>query len=155
MQLTIVSSEGPLNVDTAHHADTPARAIPCHRCGICCERWQPLLTLEDAQRLAAHLGLAVADFHETYTTYYPFDDEQRLLRQEASRCVFLSYEQGGRAACTVHHARPEVCRAWQAGLEKKECNAGLERLAATGLIALDELYPEPEDRHAFARAARL
>jgi hypothetical protein len=46
-----------------------------------------------------------------------------------------------------------VCREWAAGLDKRECRAGLERLAPSGVIALEDLYPEQHDQEAFVRAA--
>jgi Fe-S-cluster containining protein len=155
MHLAIVSAELHLALDTAQHNSAIPRQVPCHRCGVCCERWQPLLTTKDADRLAARLGLATAEFHETYTSSYPFDDEQRLLRQDGGRCVFLTYDQDSRATCTVHDARPAVCREWSAGLEKKECRSGLERFAQTGLIRLEDLYPDPADRQDFARSVQV
>ena len=162
MRVRIVMPHGvhELETDGGRGADGDARApsaveIPCHRCGVCCERWQPLLTPADATRLAAHLGLAIDAFHHAYTSPYPFDDEQRLLRQEDGRCVFLRYEADGRSACAVHPARPQVCRDWSAGLDKKECVQGLERFAdPAGLIQLQDLYPGPADHAAFVRAAR-
>ena len=161
MRVRIVMPEGVHELETdavwrAQDAARPpaAREIPCHRCGVCCERWQPLLTAADAARLAAHLGLTLGAFHTAYTSPYPFDDEQRLLRQEDGRCVFLRSEADGRAACAVHPARPQVCHDWSAGLDKQECVQGLERFAdPAGLIQLEDLYPGPADRAAFARAA--
>src|SRR5215207_1304696 len=86
-----------------------ATAIPCHRCGICCERWQPLVSGREADRLATHLDLQIEEFVETYTTPYPFDDTVRLLRREGDGCVFLRRDKAGRAACAVHPARPDAC----------------------------------------------
>lgn len=128
-------------------------AIPCHRCGDCCTRWQPLLTPEDADGLATHLGLSDAAFHARYTLRYPFDDEARLLRQEDGVCVFLGWETDGRSTCTVHSARPAVCREWSAGLEQRECRRGLERAVRTdGSLDLPLLYPDGEERAAFIAA---
>lgn len=127
-----------------------AAPIPCHRCGVCCMRWQPLLTPADAATLAAQLGLRIADFHARYTLPYPFDDQERLLQQEAGSCIFLAWEADGRSTCTVHAARPAVCRAWGAGLEKRECRDGFARaLRADGRLELAVLYPEREDQATF------
>lgn len=131
------------------------RPIPCHRCGVCCERWQPLLSAADAARLAGFLGMAVGRFLGEYTGSYPFDDEQRLLRQSEGRCVFLRFAaEGGavRAACAVHPARPRVCRDWAAGLDRKECVQGLTRFSTDGTVALNVLYPQPDDRWRFRAA---
>jgi Fe-S-cluster containining protein len=153
VRVRIATGAETLALDTRDGWTAGGRAIPCHRCGVCCERWQPLLTRADAARLAAHLRLAPDTFRDTYTVPYPFDDERRLLRQEAGRCVFLRYEERSgvrRASCAIHPARPDVCREWAAGLDKKECVQGLERFAdAAGLIQITDLYPEPENRAAF------
>lgn len=146
MQAQIVTPVG------VHALATGGPAIPCHRCGLCCERWQPLLTRADRERLAAHLGLSVATFEVAYTQPYPLDDERRLLRQENGRCVFLRYE-GQHTTCTVHPARPQACRDWQPGLSRKECVEGLARFAdAAGLIRLEDLYPDEADRQEALRA---
>ena len=136
--------------------------IPCHRCGVCCERWQPLLTPADAARLAAHLGLTLADFHAAYTTPYPFDDERRLLRQEDGHCVFLRYEpirerdERCRSGCAAHAERPAICREWQAGLDKKECVQGLLRFADDGgRVRVADLYAEADERAGFLAALPL
>lgn len=153
MRVRVPLPDGELVLETESGGTKGAAAVPCHRCGVCCERWQPLLTVEDAARLAGHLGLAAGVFHATYTEPYPFDDEQWLLRREGGGCTFLRYDAGGRAACAVHAARPRVCREWTAGLDKKECVQGLGRFAAPdGLIEIGVLYPEAEDRAAFTRA---
>ena len=146
MQAQIVTPVG------VHALDTGGPAIPCHRCGLCCERWQPLLTRADSERLAAHLGLSAAAFEMAYIQPYPLDDERRLLRQVDGHCVFLRYE-GRHTTCTVHPARPQACRDWQPGLSRKECMEGLARFAdAAGLIRLEDLYPDEADRREALRA---
>ncbi len=134
----------PAELDTTNPSpDGPA--LDCFRCGICCERWQPLLTGADAARLAEALEMSLPAFFQAYTAPYPFSDEERLLNRGADGgCVFLRWqEQGGlrRAACAVHAARPAVCRDWAAGLDKKECLQGLARFASPeGEVSLSVLY---------------
>lgn len=129
-----------------HALESGGPAIPCHRCGICCERWQPLLTRAESERLAAYLGLSPAAFEAAYTQPYPLDDERRLLRRVDGHCVFLRYEER-RTTCTVHPARPQACRDWQPGLSRTECLEGLARFAGPGgLIRLEDLYPDAAER---------
>lgn len=131
-----------------------AVAIPCHRCGICCERWQPLVSLSEQERLAAALNLAPAAFAEQFTVPYPFDDASRLLRREGSGCVFLRWEGDGRAACAVHAARPDACREWLASFARRECVDGLSRFGAAGdILPLARLYPDEEERAALCDVA--
>jgi uncharacterized protein len=144
-------------INTALAPAAEPTPIPCHRCGVCCERWQPLLTPVDAERLAGHLAMTLEQFLREYTSAYPFDDEQWLLRREGAGCVFLRYEDSGvrRASCAVHAARPDVCRGWAAGLDKKECVRGIERFAnAAGVVALDVLYPSEAERTEFESVRR-
>ena len=153
MLLQVVGPEGAVEFDMADGWREGAPPVPCHRCGVCCERWQPLLSHADSSRLAVHLDLTPASFTERYTSAYPFDDEVRLLDQTDGHCVFLRYE-GGRSACAVHDVRPEICREWTAGLDKKECVQGLARFAdGASLVQLGDLYPDREEAAAFMRAA--
>ncbi len=79
----------PAELDTTNPSpDGPA--LDCFRCGICCERWQPLLTGADAARLAEALEMSLPAFFQAYTAPYPFSDEERLLNRGADGgCVFL------------------------------------------------------------------
>jgi Fe-S-cluster containining protein len=130
-----------------------ATAIPCHRCGVCCERWQPLVSSEEAGRLAAFLGISLEDFLTAYTAPYPFDDDLRLLRREQAGCVFLGRDETGRARCTVHPARPDTCRQWTASLDRRECLDGLDRFGA-GAVPLAVVYPNEAERTAFINVLR-
>lgn len=130
-------------------------AIPCHRCGICCERWQPLVAEPDVARLSAFLHLRPEDFLRQYTTAYPFDDEVRLLRREGSGCVFLRRDDDGRSACAVHPERPEICRDWTASLDRRECVDGFARFGSPGtLIPLHVVYPDADERLAYGTVVR-
>ena len=143
------SSDGLSNSGDAGAA-LPPLAVACFRCGVCCERWQPLLSPAEQERLSDFLALTPAELRDQFTSPYPFDDEARLLNQRDGHCVFLAYddEQGyRRARCTVHPARPAACRDWQAGLDQRECVTGLDRFATPeGAIALSVLYPDPVER---------
>jgi Fe-S-cluster containining protein len=129
--------------------------IPCHRCGVCCQRWQPLVTAAERERLAAYLGITAAEVEQTYTTPYPFDDDARLLRHEGGGCVFLTWDGDGRSACSVHPARPDACREWLASLARGECVDGLARFgSADAVLSVTTLYPDSAEQHAFERVAR-
>jgi Fe-S-cluster containining protein len=156
VRVTILDEIPLATLDTDGDRPDGGVPIPCHRCGVCCERWQPLLTAADAARLAEYLGLSAAAFRAAYTLPYPFDEERRLLRAVQGRCVFLTVAADGgdrRATCSVHAARPEACRAWTAGLDRKECVQGLARFAdPDGALPLARLYPDAAARAAFAAA---
>lgn len=130
-------------------------AIPCHRCGVCCERWQPLVSCEEVRRLAEYLEIGEATFLEGYTTCYPLDDAQRLLQQRNGACVFLRYEGEGRSLCSVHPVRPDICRSWTASLDRRECVDGLGRFGASDmLIPMQVVYGARDERDAFMETIR-
>ncbi len=132
-----------------------ASAIPCHQCGVCCERWQPLVGDDEIERLAAFLGQGVESVREAYTELYPFDDSTRLLRQRQGACIFLTREASGRSRCSVHPARPDICRSWTASLDRRECIDGLGRFATDAvLIPIAAVYEAAGDRDAFAGVVR-
>ena len=82
-------------------------AFDCTRCGHCCEGTGGIvLTAKDRVRLAAHLGLAVADMLAEFA-----ERAEKKLRLRAGAdgfCVFFRQGQG----CGVHPGRPDICRAW-------------------------------------------
>lgn len=127
-------------------APTGHRQIPCFRCGVCCERWQPLIGRQEAQRLADWLKCSYEEFIREYTQPYPLDNERWLLeRNERGSCIFLTYDEQGIAACTVHPVKPDSCRAWEASLAKKECRDGLQRRGRSGQLLLpSDLYQDTE-----------
>src|SRR5215211_1878153 len=130
-------------------------AIPCHQCGVCCERWQPLVTDTEIERIAEFLGVDAESLRRSCTVAYPFDDSVRLLRQEDGGCVFLRRQPSGRSLCAVHPARPDVCRSWIASLDRRECVDGLGRFGASStLVPITVIYDTQADRDSFARTVR-
>lgn len=151
----LFSAEGERVFDGEIGRFVEASVIPCHRCGICCERWQPLVAAADIDRLADYLGMTHHCFIEAYTAAYPFDDEVRLLRRDGSACTFLRKDEHGRASCAVHEARPVACRVWTPSLERKECLDGLKRFGSPDvLLPVASVYPDQDDRNAFAGVIR-
>jgi len=79
----------------------------CTRCGICCQGVGGIVLAEkDLLRLADHLAMTPETFLQEWT-----ERRGRLpsLRAGADGyCVFFAPGLG----CSVHAARPDVCRAW-------------------------------------------
>ena len=154
-----------------------AREVPCFQCGVCCLKWQPLLSPAELRELAASLGLTLRTFNRRYTRTYPVRRGYRQLRTgDTGGCVFLqplaqgspepcrrapSGAQASRLpvpgetpgtllyACSIYENRPQVCRDWKAGLDKRECLEGIRRLA----LPLRDLYHDLRDRAAVETAA--
>lgn len=79
----------------------------CRMCGHCCQGQGGIVaSAPERERLAAHLGLSVEDFCARYTQA---QGRKLVLRcGEDGYCIFFNRD----TACTVHPAKPDVCRAW-------------------------------------------
>ena len=78
----------------------------CRRCGECCQgRGGITLRETDSERLAAFLDLPVAVFHQRFAE--ESHGKKRLVTSTNGGCVFF-----GANGCSVHPAKPDVCRAW-------------------------------------------
>ncbi|WP_235893894.1 YkgJ family cysteine cluster protein [Oceanidesulfovibrio indonesiensis] len=79
----------------------------CAMCGHCCEgEGGIVLSRNDTARLAAHLGMTPHAFLEKYSMKQ--GAKRHLVSNGEGACVFFK----AGAGCTVHSARPDVCRAW-------------------------------------------
>ena len=65
--------------------------IVCFRCGECCARYQVLLSLMEAQRIADDLGLPFDVFLDRYVDQRWHGSESFLLRQRGGACIFLEH----------------------------------------------------------------
>ena len=85
----------------------------CRRCGACC-RWagEVRLTVVDAERLAAHLGMAEREFADRYTRLTADRKALSLVEREDGSCIFYN---AGTASCEVHVVKPRQCRAFPNG----------------------------------------
>jgi uncharacterized protein len=132
---------------------TDGEEIPCFRCGVCCERWQPLIGPLESARLAALLGLPLAVFLDRFARPYPFAEATyQLLERPQGGCVFLE-SVAGRSGCGVHEARPQACRDWDASLLRRECRDGLNRLGDDAFAPI-VLYDDPADAACFVERLR-
>jgi hypothetical protein len=75
--------------------------IDCTQCANCCKTIHPLLTEEDIQRIARHLGMSESAFR---AEYLKVDDDGRL-RTKALPCPFL----GADNRCKIYEVRPADC----------------------------------------------
>ena len=100
--------------------------ISCFRCGVCCTRYQPPVSLTEAQSIAGVLGISLDDFLGKYIDDSWPGSEYCLIDAYDDACVFLERGEGSRvASCRIHPVRPQACREWAPGLSRKECQQGL------------------------------
>jgi Fe-S-cluster containining protein len=86
----------------------------CMNCpAYCCSYPRIEITRQDLERLARHHGLTPEEARQRFTTTYTEDGEnETVLRHQKDEvygtvCGFLDLKT---RACTVHPARPEICR---------------------------------------------
>lgn len=101
-------------------------SLPCFRCGVCCTRYQVLLSQMEARRIADGLGLAGTEFRDRYADPR-WSGTDFLLRQENGACVFLRYEESNRTSCLIQAFKPASCQEWGASLSREECREGLSQ----------------------------
>lgn len=75
--------------------------IDCTQCANCCKTIHPLLTDQDIQRIARHLGMDVSAFQAEYLE----TEEGRKLQMKGLPCPFL----GADNRCNIYEVRPADC----------------------------------------------
>src|SRR5262245_14741477 len=140
MNTTLATTDGNQRTLVTPDGRAATRPIPCFQCGVCCMKWQPLLSPAEIRRLASDLGLTVRIFKRRHIRPYPLRRGWGMLTTGATGgCTFLAFE-AGRSFCTIYEHRPAVCREWGAGLDKRECVTGLARMGDGALLTLDQLF---------------
>jgi Fe-S-cluster containining protein len=93
----------------------PGLKFSCTQCGNCCTGPPGYVWFEDeeADAIAAHLGIDRAAFDERYVTTV----ERRPSLAEtkvgsAYDCVFLERHADGKKTCSIYEVRPTQCRTW-------------------------------------------
>ena len=125
---------------------TEQTPIPCFRCGICCTRYQPPLTAEDIDNIASALGISRSKCLSKYAVKVPIK-EGYLLKHTEKGCVFLAWDEDGKARCIMYPSRPKACREWTPSLSKPECLEGLAKLKSEAqIMLLRELFPSSEQQ---------
>lgn len=127
--------------------DAPKRiGIPCFRCGVCCMKYSPRVTAAEAEHIADSLGVSLEVFLERYVDDSWFEPGYYLLDNQDGACIFLSESEDARIKfCRIHSIRPQVCREWQPGLDRKECLEGLEKCWGLTVDSSGQLRG-PEDK---------
>ena len=99
-----------LEQHTGKHLDRLADAVheevfakvDCLDCANCCTTIPPIVNRTDSDRIARHLGMSSAAFHEKYLV----TDEDGDTVMKTVPCVFL----GDGHHCEIYDVRPKACR---------------------------------------------
>jgi len=119
-------------------------AITCFRCGICCVKYNPRITVAEAENIAGALGISLEEFQDGYVDGSWFEPGYFLLESHDGPCIFLEQGQGDKiASCLIHPVRPQVCRDWEAGWHRRECREGLSRYWGLSIDPSGELRGPP------------
>jgi Fe-S-cluster containining protein len=155
MRIRLNAVDEGRSYDTQLARFTDAETIPCFRCGVCCQRWQPLIGRLEADRLAASTGMETADFLAQFARPYPLEEDTHQLLERDGGCVFLRFD-NGLAGCSVHEARPQSCRDWDASLLRRECLDGVRgETSPSGLLIPLRLYEDDRSNRELADRLRL
>ncbi len=90
--------------DPTMNRDSPYSYV-CGACSRCCHNYLIRVNPYEVLRLAQHLDLSTTAFIEEYVT-----PETALVHKPDDSCIFL-----GPHGCSVHSARPLVCRLYPLG----------------------------------------
>lgn len=95
------------DLPAAPDPDGQVRTWACTRCGNCC-RWPGYVRVATVEidRIAAYLGLPVADFLARYTRLTDDRRSLSLTEQEDGACIFFQTP----AACRINPVKPQQCR---------------------------------------------
>jgi Fe-S-cluster containining protein len=140
---------------TEHKVGDGLSEIECFRCGVCCARYRPKVTLNEMKRIARKLGMSIDAFSSTYVRAVP-TKEAYILQNSVDTCPFPRWdEKGAEATCSIHAFRQEACRYWAPSLSRPECREGLAKLKAGGELLLpNDMYKSGKDRQKLSAAMR-
>jgi hypothetical protein len=140
---------------TEHKVGDNIYEIECFRCGVCCARYRPKVTIKEMERIARKLHMSREAFSTAYVRAVPTKDAY-ILQNAAETCPFLRWdEKGVEATCVIHAFRPQACRNWKPGLSRPECREGLAKLkTGSGLLLPHEMYKSGKDIERLASAVR-
>jgi Fe-S-cluster containining protein len=112
-------------------APAPARltrtspfAYTCNACSRCCHNYRIKVNPYEVFRIARHLGLSTTEFLQQHLAEGPM-----LKRRDDGACEFL-----GPQGCTIHPARPLVCRLYPLG----------RHVTGAGVETFKTLAPHPQ-----------
>ncbi len=79
----------------------------CNMCGQCCEgKGGIVVSPFDLKRICEHLAISTLQFTKLYACME--NNKLKVRTGEDNFCIFFKHQAG----CTIHKARPNICRAW-------------------------------------------
>jgi Fe-S-cluster containining protein len=112
--------------DTLDVASLNTCSMECIRCGICCTRYQAIVSLEEVQQIASYLGISMNEWVKLYCEPRWHSHKNYLIRHVNAACIFLKYT-GNMSYCDIQPVKPSCCYDWIPCLENKECQDGLRK----------------------------
>ncbi len=100
--------------------------MECLRCGVCCTIHQAFVFEEDIKRITSYLGITRDEWMQRYDDSRWHYSQYNLIRHVNGACAFLTYE-GNLATCVIQEVKPNCCRDWEPGPDRKECREGIEK----------------------------
>ncbi len=105
-----------LDLARKHLHDLPDNVACPPGCAQCCSGYEPFVSKEDLERIAAHLGMTYRETLNTYVVKRPSADGfslgylRKVTDDVADQCVFLKGKASGAHYCGIYEARPRDCR---------------------------------------------
>lgn len=82
----------------------------CGRCGNCCINREILITAHETRKISQYLDIPLKEFFDRFTIpASTWNEHDRVIRTESSRCVFLSRGHSGTFKCEIYPCRPFCC----------------------------------------------
>lgn len=94
-------------MEHSRSADDPSPVFNCRMCGLCClGKGGIVVGPRDLPRLCAYLNMDEDEFVAAYT--YVGSGKLKIRSGSDDYCIFFVADSG----CSVHPAKPDICRAW-------------------------------------------
>ena len=117
-----------IRLETGNGTHQTETESTCFRCGVCCIKYQGIVTITEARQIADIFKISLETFHDRYVDEAWPDPENFLLAIYQGACVFLNQRQDSKVtSCQIHTIRPQVCQEWLPGWHRSECREGLSR----------------------------
>ncbi len=112
--------------DSLNSSSLSSYPMECIRCGICCTRYQAIVSLDDIQKIASYLGISIDEWVKQYSEPRWHSHKNYLIRHVNSACIFLGYVEK-MSYCDIQSVKPSCCYDWISCLENKECREGVRK----------------------------